>query len=156
MPLLIRPATPADYPALHALVIAAFEPITWQTGVDATFGPLNGLDWRTRWALRLDNIFQTQIVLVGEENGAPAALATAALDRAAALALIDVLAVGPAFQGRGYGRAMLRGMLDHLRQLGMQHVQLDCLTTNAVGNALYESEGFVEVARHIRWFRKLE
>jgi ribosomal protein S18 acetylase RimI-like enzyme len=155
MPLLVRPATAADYPALYTLVIDAFEPITWQKGVDAAFGPLNGLDWRTRWTLRLENIFKTQIVLVGEEHEVPAAMATAALDRPAALGFIDVLAVGTAFQGRGYGRDMLRGMLDQLRQLGMQHVQLDCLTTNVAGNALYEGEGFVEVARHIRWFRKL-
>jgi hypothetical protein len=34
-------------------------------------------------------------------------------------------------------------------------VNLDCLTDNAAGNALYASEGFEEVARHVRWFRKL-
>jgi hypothetical protein len=34
-------------------------------------------------------------------------------------------------------------------------VNLDCLTDNDSANALYASEGFEEVARHIRWFRKL-
>jgi ribosomal protein S18 acetylase RimI-like enzyme len=50
---------------------------------------------------------------------------------------------------------MLRGALDHLKDLGCRYVNLDCLTDNVVGNALYQSEGFEEVASHIRWFKKL-
>jgi ribosomal protein S18 acetylase RimI-like enzyme len=50
---------------------------------------------------------------------------------------------------------MLRGAIDHLQSLGCQFVHLDCLTTNDAGNALYKSEGFQEVARHVRWFKKI-
>jgi ribosomal protein S18 acetylase RimI-like enzyme len=50
---------------------------------------------------------------------------------------------------------MLRGIIDHLKSLGCQYVNLDCLTNNDAGNSLYEAEGFMEVARHIRWFRKV-
>ena len=50
---------------------------------------------------------------------------------------------------------MLRGVIEHLKGVGIQYVHLDCLTDNEAGNALYESEGFEEVARHIRWFRKI-
>jgi hypothetical protein len=42
-----------------------------------------------------------------------------------------------------------------LKSLGCKYVNLDCLTDNDAGNALYDSEGFEEVARHIRWFKKL-
>ena len=31
----------------------------------------------------------------------------------------------------------------------------DPLTDNDAGNALYKSEGFTEVARHIRWFKQI-
>lgn len=155
MPLLVRIASESDYGALRDLVIDSFDPITWQKPLDDRFGLLNGLDWRARWNQRLTSVFQTQAVLVAEADGELAALATATLDRPAALGFIDILAVGRTFQGQGYGREMLRAMLDHLRELGMQHVHLDCLTTNAAGNELYRSEGFAEVARHIRWFRKL-
>ena len=60
------------------------------------------------------------------------------------------------FQGRGYGREMLRGMdAAHAEPGRAVHINLDCLTDNDAGNALYRSEGFEEVARQIRWFRKL-
>jgi len=155
MSLSTRPATAADYDQLTELVIDSFEPITWQKKLDARFGPLNGRDWRARWQSRLQNIFATQVVLVGASEGVLATMASASIDEAAALAYIDVLCVGRSFQGRGYGRDMLRAMLDHLRGLGCQSVNLDCLTDNDGANALYQSEGFTEVARHIRWFRQL-
>ena len=46
-------------------------------------------------------------------------------------------------------------MMGHMKSLGAQYVNLDCLTDNDSGNALYRSEGFEEVARQIRWFRKI-
>jgi ribosomal protein S18 acetylase RimI-like enzyme len=151
----VRLATAADHAQLEPLVIDSFEPITWQKKLDARFGPLHDRDWRSRWQARLRHIFATQIVLVGESGGEIAAMASATIDRDAQLAYIDVLAVGRAFQGQGLGRQMLRGAIEHLKAAGCQYVNLDCLTDNDAGNALYQSEGFVEVARHIRWFRKI-
>lgn len=155
MTLVFRLANPGDFPAVEKLVIHSFEPITWQKKLDAQVGPLNGRDWRARWQSRLRRIFETQVVLLGEADGVLAAMASASLDAEAALAFIDLLAVGPEFQGRGYGREMLRGMISHVKDVGMQYVHLDCLTDNDVANALYAGEGFEEVARHIRWFRKI-
>jgi ribosomal protein S18 acetylase RimI-like enzyme len=155
MELHIRPATPSDFSALEELVIASFEPITWQKKLDEKIGPLNGLDWRERWRLRLAKIFATQEVLLGESDGKLAAMASGTADRDAALGFIDVLGVGRDFQGQGLGRQMLRGMMQHLKNLGCRYVNLDCLTENEAGNALYRSEGFEETARHIRWFRRL-
>jgi ribosomal protein S18 acetylase RimI-like enzyme len=155
MGLTIRLAAAEDYEPLEKMVIEAFEPITWQKKLDEWIGPLNGRDWRARWQARLRHIFATQIVLVGQCEGELAAMATATIDAQAALGFIDVLAVGRGFQGRGLGRAMLRGMMEHLKQRGCNYVNLDCLCNNDAGNALYSSEGFEEVARHIRWFRKI-
>lgn len=137
------------------LVIDSFEPITWQKKLDRDFGLLNGHGWRERWKARLERIFDTQIVLIGERAGQIAAMATASFDPIRALAFIDVLAVTKQFQGQGVGRQMLRGICDHVKTLGCQFVNLDCLTDNDAGNALYRNEGFTEVARHIRWFKKL-
>ena len=46
-------------------------------------------------------------------------------------------------------------MMQHLQERGAQYVYLDCLTDNDTANALYAAEGFEEVARQVRWFRKL-
>ena len=155
MPLAIHLAQPADHAAIERLVLAAFEPITWQKKLDERFGPLNGCDWQSRWRDRLQKIYATQVVLLGEISGELAAVATATIDAHAALGFIDVLAVGREFQGQGLGREMLRATMEHLKTLGCRYVNLDCLTDNEAGNALYASEGFEEVARHVRWFRKV-
>jgi ribosomal protein S18 acetylase RimI-like enzyme len=156
MPLTFRLAKDSEYDKLESFTIAAFEPITWFRIIDEKYGPLNGLDWRERWRRRFRKIWGTQIILVGEKDGEAAALATASIDHAARLGYIDLLAVAGPFQGKGYGREMLRAMLQHLKeQHGCLHAHLECLTTNTVGNALYKSEGFEEVARSIRWFIKI-
>jgi ribosomal protein S18 acetylase RimI-like enzyme len=99
--------------------------------------------------------FAEQMVLLGEVDGALCAVSSSSLDQSSALAYIDILAVACSHQQHGYGREMLKETLQHLRKLGMRYVHLDCLTGNGRANALYESEGFEEVARHIRWFREL-
>ena len=137
------------------MVIESFEPITWFKKLDARIGPLNGRDWRTRWQARMRHVFETEVILVGENAGEIVAMSSGTLDRDHALAYIDLLAVHKRFQRHGYGREMLRGMMQHMKQLGAQYVHLDCLTDNDKANALYRAEGFEEVACHIRWFRRL-
>ncbi|MEK7408922.1 MAG: GNAT family N-acetyltransferase [Acidobacteriota bacterium] len=155
MPLAFRSATPADYTMLEGMIIDAFEPITWMKKADERFGPLNGRDWRQRWQSRVTHIFATQMVLVGQTGGGIVAMASGTIDPAARLAFIDLLAVDQRFQGRGYGRAMLHGMLKHMKEQGAVHAHLECLTDNDAGNNLYREEGFEEVARFIRWFVKI-
>jgi GNAT superfamily N-acetyltransferase len=151
-----RLATPADYEALRTMIISSFEPITWFKKIDQKIGPLNGVDWLGRWNARLDKVFATQIVLIGETDSGIAAAATGTVESATALGFIDLLAVDQRYQGKGFGREMLRGMLDHFRTLGMKHANLECLTDNDRGNALYASEGWDIVASSNRWFIRLD
>ena len=155
MALTIRLAAASEHRKIEDMVIESFEPITWLKKLDDRIGPLNGQDWRSRWHARMRKVFKNQIVLIGEAEGEIAAMSSAKLDPEPALAFVDLIAVDRRFQGRGYGREMLRGMMRHMRSLGAQYINLDCLTDNDAGNALYRSEGFEEVARQIRWFRKL-
>lgn len=155
MALTFRLADPSEYPHLEKMIIDAFEPITWFRTVDRLYGPLNGLDWRERWRLRLKAVFASQTLLVGESDGAVVAFASGTLDPATRSAYIDLLAVDPRSQGRGFGREMLRGMLEYMKSEGAEHAHLDCLATNEAGNRLYESEGFRKVAESYRWWIKL-
>ena len=150
-----RLADRAEYPALEKMIIASFEPITWYRKVQERFGLLNGHGWRSRWEKRMAKIFATQIILVGECDGEVVAAATGTADESTRLGFIDLLAVDLRHQGRGFGRLMLRGMLDHLRALGMEHTYLECLCDNDKGNALYRSEGWDLVASANFWFVKL-
>ena len=155
MPLEFRLAAASEHPRIAEMVIESFEPITWFKKLDARIGPLNGRDWRTRWQARMRRVFEQEIILVGESSGDMVAMSAGTCDRDDALAFIDLLAVDRRFQGRGFGRDMLRGMMQYMKGLGAQFVNLDCLSDNDTANALYRAEGFEEVARQVRWFRRI-
>jgi GNAT superfamily N-acetyltransferase len=150
-----RLADPSEYPAIGRLIAESFEPITWFKEVDARFGPLNGCDWKQRWQHRLEEVFEREIILVGEANGVLSAAAAGTYDPRAALGFIDLLAVDRRRQGSGYGRLMLRAMADHFRSLGARHAYLDCLAANEPAMSLYRSEGWTEMAPHVKWFVRL-
>ncbi len=156
MPLTFRLATSADYAFVEPMVIEAFANITWLRTVDEMFGPLNGLDWRERWRMRVKHAFSDETVLLGEADGRVVAFASGTLDTATRSAYIDLLAVDAREHGKGYGREILRGFIAHMKQRGAQHAHLDCLAHNKAGNSLYESEGFQVVANHLHWWIKLD
>ena len=155
MPLDFRLATPADHPSIENMVVASFEPISWVKRLQDRFGSLNGQDWRDCWHTRMRNIFASQIVLIGEVDSDLTAMSSGTFDPGSAMAYIDVLAVDRRFVHRGYGREMLRGMMEHMKGLGGQYVYLDCLIDNDPANALYRAEGFESVVQQHRYFRKL-
>jgi ribosomal protein S18 acetylase RimI-like enzyme len=137
------------------MIIDSFEPITWFKKIDAAFGPLGGCDWRQRWEQRVEKVFAGQIILIGEAEGTVVAAATGTYDAGTRLGFVDILAVDTRFQGRGYGRLMLRGMLDHFRSLGAEHAHLECLSDNTKGNRLYASEGWTPLAESVKWFIRI-
>ncbi len=155
MPLQFRLARRSDYDSVEHMVISSFEPITWFKKLDERYGSLNGMDWRQRWRARMTRVFETEIGLVGETGSSMVAFASGTLDSQTRMGFVDLLAVDRSQQGKGYGREMLRGMLDHFKREGALYVNLECLVDNDTGNSLYRSEGFEEVARSIRWFKKL-
>ena len=155
MPLTFRAATPDEHPQLKKMILDCFEPITWFKTADQKYGPMNGLDWRARWDQRLKKVFETQIILVGEQDGEVLACATGTYDAATAMGFVDLLAVVAASQGSGLGREMLRGIIAHFQQMSAVYAHLDCLTTNEVANRLYAAEGFEQAMQSIRWIKKL-
>lgn len=152
----IRPATPGDLPRLVEVSLASFGPITWQRTVDRIFGPLHGHDWRDRWRRRVEKATQEQTILVLEENNEMLGYACGTLDTTLGLGHIDILAVDPSAQGKGYGLKLLRAIEDHFQSQGATHVTLESLVDNEIANALYERHGYQRLAQHINWFKKLE
>lgn len=65
---------------------------------------------------------------------------------------VHTIGVDPAHQGRGIGRALLRGLLS-AADAQRATVYLEVRTDNDVARALYESEGFAVVGIRKRYYR---
>ena len=59
----------------------------------------------------------------------------------------DSLYISEAYQGRGYGRALLVALIEHARGAGHHVMLADIESGNAASIALHESLGFVEAGR---------
>lgn len=60
--------------------------------------------------------------------------------------------VDPRCQSRGYGRRLLRALVQLARQLGALRVFLEVRPSNTPAVTLYESEGFNEIGRRPRYY----
>lgn len=83
------------------------------------------------------------LCLLYEEQGILTSYGIAAL-HADEAHILNVSVVG-LLQGRGYGRAMLRKLLELVQEAGAVRVLLEVRASNEIAIALYKSEGFVEI-----------
>ena len=155
MALTFREPEAADHDAIVIMVVRSFEPISWYRKLDARLEPLNGRTWEQRFADRMRDALAAQYVVIGERDGQLASCACGLYDDRSRAAFLDLLAVARGEQGAGLGRETLREFERRMTAKGALYLHLDCLTDNEPGNRLYESEGFFEAARQIRWFKKI-
>lgn len=96
----------------------------------------------------LEALAAGQHYLAAREDGA--LIGYAGLARAGGEAEIHTLAVDPAHQGRGIGRALLRALLDHAAGAT---VFLEVRTDNESAIQLYRSEGFAVIGTRRGYYR---
>jgi len=153
----IRPYRPEDREVLKAITGRTFGAVSIDGNIEKLFGRLNGTDWAWRKRRQIDQDCDAQPdgILVAEEQGRVIGYITTRLDPATKLGWIPNLAVEPEFQGRGIGRQLIEAALELFRQRGMSHAKIETLEQNRVGQKLYPSLGFQEVARQIHYVMKL-
>jgi ribosomal-protein-alanine N-acetyltransferase len=66
---------------------------------------------------------------------------------------VQTIAIAEASRGRGRGRALLRALLDEAARRGVDEVFLEVRADNPVAQALYVSEGFLEIGRRPRYYQ---
>jgi ribosomal protein S18 acetylase RimI-like enzyme len=153
----IRPYRPEDRETLKAITTHTFGPVSIDGNIEKLFGLLNGTDWawRKRRHIDADCDAQPDGILVAEAEGRVVGYITTRLDSVTKLGWIPNLAVEPDCQGRGVGRLLIEAALDFFRRHGMTHAKIETLDQNPVGQKLYPSCGFKEVARQIHFIAKL-
>lgn len=155
----IRRYQPTDLPRLQGITALTFGPVSIDRNMEQALGAFGAGDWRTRKvrAIANDCITQPDGVFVAEDAaGIVVGYITTRLDPISGVGWIPNLAVDPEQQGKGLGRALLQNALDYFRRSGMQVAKLETLEQNPVGQKLYPSLGFREVARQIHYAMRLD
>lgn len=154
----IRPFHPDDLPTLKAITVAAFDGVSIDQGMERLFGTINGCDWQWRKARHLDEdaAREPEGIFVAELDGRIVGYVSTWQDCEAGIGHIPNLAVAAECRGHGLGRKLIEYVLDHFRRCGLTHAKIETLAQNAVGEHLYQSLGFREVARQIHFVADLQ
>jgi ribosomal protein S18 acetylase RimI-like enzyme len=153
----IREYQPSDLPVLKAITTEAFDGVSIDGGIEQLYGPIAGHDWRWRKARHLDDdaARDRRGIFVAEEGGQVIGYITTWQDQPAGIGHIPNIAIHRDFRGQGLGRLLIEHALAHFRRSGLSHAKIETLVHNEVGQHLYESLGFREVARQIHFVAEL-
>lgn len=133
---MIRPAAASDLDAIMTLERTSFPTDAWSAAM-----------------MREELASPHGHYVVDEEAGRIVGYAGLRAAAGAADADIQTIAVAAASRGRGRGRMLLETLLDEAARRGVRDVFLDVRADNPVAQALYASEGFLEVARRPRYYQ---
>jgi ribosomal protein S18 acetylase RimI-like enzyme len=155
--LLIRNYRPEDLPTLKQIMVAAFDGVSIDQGMDREFGMIHGHDWQWRKARHLDDDVARDPdgVFVAESDGRVVGCITTWQDQEAGIGHIPNIAVEAKFRGQGLGRRLIEHALQHFRACGLTHAKIETLVQNETGQHLYTSLGFRELARQIHFVAEL-
>ena len=132
----LRPATGDDLDAIMALERASFPTDAWSEAM-----------------MREELASPHGWYVVDEEAGRLVGYAGLRAVKNAKDADVQTITIAEASRGRGRGRAMLRTLLDEAVRRGVADVFLEVRADNPVAQALYVSEGFLEIGRKPRYYQ---
>lgn len=153
----IRPFRPEDLPALKQIMVEAFDGVSIDQGIEQRFGTVNGHDWKWRKARHLDDDVRRDSsgIFVVEHSNLIVGFVSSWMDLDAGIGQIPNISLRPEFRGQGLGRRLLELVLNRFRKAGLTHAKIETLAQNEVGNHLYRSVGFEEVARQVHFVAEL-
>ncbi len=156
-PVIIRPATQADLATMRHITVQSFGGVSLEQSLEQKLHIWNNRDWQTRKAEHIDEDFAKHPAgcFVAERDGQILGYITTRLDELNSRGRIPNLAVVEEARGLGLGRRLIVHALDHMRAAGMQVAMIETMASNPIGQHLYPSCGFEEIARQVHFAMKL-
>lgn len=159
----IRSYEDGDLEAIVDLSLRAWEPVFESMRAvlgDAIFARLHQPEWRRvqAEAVRASCTSEDQDAFVAVVDGRPVGFATVALNAFhERMGVVDMIAVDPAYQGRGIGTQLMDRSTEHMREHGMDIAAVGTGgdAGHAPARALYESLGYTALPG-VRYLRLLD
>lgn len=158
MNLTIRPFSADDLETLREILVASFDGVSIDQNIERKFGSFGQHDWRFRKGRHLDDDVcrDPDGIFVGEIDGHIVGFITTWMDCESGVGFIPNMSVRAEVRGQGVGRQLLEFALQRFREHGLTVARIETLDQNAIGQHLYPSLGFVEVARQIHFAMRLD
>jgi ribosomal protein S18 acetylase RimI-like enzyme len=156
-PVTIRHYRLSDLPLLRQITVESFGGVSLDQSLEQKLGLWNERDWKARKADHIDDDVtqHPEGCFVAERDGEILGYITTRLDHLNSRGRIPNLAVVEAARGLGLGRRLIVHALDHMREAGMKVAQIETMASNAIGQHLYPSCGFEEVALQVHFAMRL-
>ncbi|MEE2657221.1 MAG: GNAT family N-acetyltransferase [Candidatus Latescibacterota bacterium] len=154
----IRPYLPDDLDRLKELTAVCFDGVSIDRNIQEKFGKIGGQDWRFRKLRHIDADVagdHSRGVFVYELAGRVVGYITTRVDGDTRIGWIPNMAVDPAHQGQGIGKALMAQALRHMRDCGMEAAKIETLEQNLIGSKFYPGTGFEEVGRQVHYLMRL-
>lgn len=154
----IRPFEPSDTEPLRAILVDSFDGVSMDQNIERRLGPVGEHDWRWRKGRHHDDDIRRDSagIFVAVVNDTPAGFVSTWIDAESGVGFIPNLAVHRDHRGQGIGRQLLEFAINHFRESGLSLARIETLDQNEVGQHLYPSVGFKEIARQIHFAIKLK
>lgn len=156
-PVTLRPYRESDLPTLRQITVESFGGVSLDQTLEQRLGVWNERDWKARKADHIDDdvLQHADGCFVADRDGEILGYITVRLDALNSKGRIPNLAVVESARGLGLGRRLITHALDYMRSNGMKVAQIETMASNAVGQHLYPSCGFEEMARQVHFAMKL-
>lgn len=153
----IRPYQPSDLETLKRITADSFSGASLDELIEKQYGVLNGHDWRWRKMRHIDDDAKANAggIFVAESDGQILGYITTTIDRAAGKGRIPNIAIVADARGQGLGRQLIQHAIEYFRREGLSYAMIETMAGNEVGQHLYPSCGFTEVARQVHFAMKL-
>lgn len=156
--MVIRKFQEADRDAIKEITAICFKGVAIDHAIEQRYGLIDGKDWRYRKVRHIDNDIAANAggIFVAEIDNQVIGYITTRLDQESKVGGIPNLGVLPGYRGAGIGRRLIETAIAYAKDAGMLYLRIETLAHNPIGQYLYPSCGFQEVARQVHYVMPLE